>query len=252
MTVSVDFAAVSSFSSVLTIFLLVRIRKKARYQELVDKENLYNNLMQDLSLQNSRRDSIKTFISCREALLRQNQPSELDLDCRKRLKTTIANELSFTLEVKENNEINSPVEEDLDTMTRMDKLENSIRSKVGMMLGHEAITNLEYRVVGGWDAIALGKSDIALAEIEVVTKDHDKDEETVLRSIVRWSFAPDSPLLLAMKWTTVSDVLAPSVLIDPLKTVSSSKNLLSIQICYPSFVSLEQGNTISESRSNIE
>jgi hypothetical protein len=208
--------------------------------------------MHALSLQKSRREMIKTFVRCREALLRQSQASEIDLDYRKLLKSTLANELSFTLDVKENNENNSSVEEDLDTMTRMDKLENSIRSKVGMMLGHEAISSLEYRVVGGWDAIALGKSDIALVEIEVVTKDHDKCEAIVLRSVVRWSFAPDSALLQAMQWTTVSDYLIPSVLIDPLKTFESSKNLLSTQLCYPSLVSLEHGINNSEPSTNSE
>ena len=47
-----------------------RIRKKARYQELVDKELMYDNLKALVDLDEARVNTVRTFIACRNKRLR--------------------------------------------------------------------------------------------------------------------------------------------------------------------------------------
>ena len=106
-----------------------------------------------------------------------------------------------------------------DAMIRMDRLEdNNIRFKTLKAFGEDAAGNIEYRLVGGKDAIGVTRSGVAMVELSIVIISRgnkhvhqDDDGKAVVKSImsalVRWTFAPQSDKCMEMHWSTISDAL---------------------------------------------
>jgi hypothetical protein len=243
---------------------LYRIRKKARYQELVDKEQLYDNIKAHVDLDEARINTVRTFIACRNKHLRSAAavPQQQERDhhgCRKELDDDTAIVVDTTLSSSFTFDgIHGPQHRADDAMMiRMDMLEDSIRCKTLKTFGEDAVGNLEYRLVGGTNAIAVTRSGVVMVELSVVIKgnskqqhnhqdddDNKNDDVSIVSALVRWMFAPQSDKFTGMQWSTISDALTvptASPFNHDLKSVESAKDLLGMQTCYPSVVSLDRG-----------
>lgn len=202
-----------------------RVRKKARYQELVDKEVMYDDLKVAADLDEARVDAVMSFIDCREELLCSSSTNHEALD------STLYDRTSFTFDVQ------GPVvaSASVDAMTRMETMEEVIRCKVANHYGKAAVIKLGYSVVGGRESIAVSKAGVAMVELAVVVKNSPSAAPTsIMSAMIRWKFAPKSAKLMGMQWTTIVDTLAH---VHP----TDSSELLGSQTCYPSVVSLDHG-----------
>lgn len=200
----------------------------------MDKEVQYDELKKVTDLDEARIDAVGTFIACREKLLCASPSSD---DYRKSLSNTLQDVSTFTFDVQ------GPQHGDV--MIRMDMFENVMRCKVVKKFGKDAVSNLGYRVVGGDDAIAVGKLGIAIVELSVVTKDNRGNDITIMTALIRWKFALNSDKLTSMRWTTILDTLEQVPLGD-LKSNESVKDLLGLQTCYPSVVSLDHSGNVEQ------
>ena len=99
--------------------------------------------------------------------------------------------------------------------------------------------------------IAIGNTGIALVELSVVVQDDQGNDQTIMSALIRWTFASQSDKLTAMQWTTILDALQYGHS-DDLKSKDSAKDLLGLQTCYPSVVSLDHGGNIEQHRSPEE
>lgn len=230
----------STFSSHIKISpcLVHRIRKKARYQELLDKEHLYDDLKARVDLEDARINAVRTFIVCRNKLLAASCSRRESDDCRVALDNAVLDTSSFTFDG------NGP--QHADAMIRMDMLEDTIRFKVLKTFGEDAAGNLEYRLVGGTNSIAVTRAGVAVVELSIVIKgkpDHVDNDVSIMSAMIRWTFASKSDKLTGMEWSTITDSFSQKVpaFNDTLKSVESAKDLLGMQTCYPSVVSLDRG-----------
>jgi hypothetical protein len=211
--------------------LFFRVRKKARYQELVDKEIMYDDLKIAADLDEARVDAVMSFIDCRQKLLCSSSTTHHEA-----LDSTFYDRSSFTFDVQ--GPVQLVARASVDAMTRMETMEEVIRCKVANHFGKEAASKLGYSVVGGGDSIAFNKAGVAMVELAVVVNNdtppqHDASS-TIMSAMIRWKFAPDSAKLMGMQWTTTVDKLAH---VRP----TDSSELLGSQTCYPSVVSLDHG-----------
>jgi hypothetical protein len=215
-----------------------RIRKKARYQELLDKEHLFDDLRALVELEEARISTVRAFINCRNKLLTASCSRRENDDCRTALDNAVHDTSSFTFDG------HGP--QHADAMIRMDMLEDTIRFQVIKAFGEDAAENLEYRLVGGTDAIAVTRAGVVVVELSIVLKgkpDHDGNDVSIMTALIRWTFASKSDKLTGMQWSTISDSFSQNVpaFNNDLKSVESAKDLLGMQTCYPSVVSLDRG-----------
>eukprot|EP00545_Synedropsis_sp_CCMP1620_P007154 CAMPEP_0119029908 /NCGR_PEP_ID=MMETSP1176-20130426/40762_1 /TAXON_ID=265551 /ORGANISM="Synedropsis recta cf, Strain CCMP1620" /LENGTH=431 /DNA_ID=CAMNT_0006986269 /DNA_START=1126 /DNA_END=2421 /DNA_ORIENTATION=- len=232
-----------------------RVRKKARYQELVDKEVMYDDLKSAADLDDARVDAVFSFIDSREKLLccSATTSSTRDELVRKALDKTLHNRSTFTLDGVQQGPVPpmssaSAAEQNVDdAMTKMSKLEEVIRCKVARQFGKNAVSKLGYSVVGGRDTIAVTKSGVAMIELSVVIRNKDNNNAyrngstIIMSAMIRWNFASQSEKLMGMQWTTISDTLASSNTNNNNKS-SHDDLFLGSQTCYPSVVSLLDHN----------
>ena len=206
----------------------------------MDKEALFDELKASVDLTAARVKTVRTFIACREKLLCVAPSAD---EYRKRLADTLRDTSSFTFDV------NGP--QHADAMIRIEMFEDILRSKVIVKFGKDAVSNLGYRVVGGPDGIAISNAGVALVELSVVVQDDQGNDQTIMSALIRWTFASESDKLTAMQWTTILDALQYGHSED-FKSKDSAKDLLGMQTCYPSVVSLDHGGNIEQHRSPEE
>lgn len=197
---------------------------------MVDKESLFDELKSSVDLAAARIETVKTFIACREKLLCASPSAD---EYRKLLVDTVCDTSSFTFDV------NGP--QHADAMIRMELFEDILRSKVIQKFGKDAVSHLGYRVVGGPGSIAVGNTGVSLVELSVVLSQDDQgSDQTVMSALLRWTFESESDKLVSMQWTTIQDALQ-HVHLEDLTSKDSAKDLLGLQTCYPSVVSLDHG-----------
>lgn len=195
----------------------------------MEKELLFDELKTSVDLALARVETVKTFIACREKLLCVAPSAD---EYRTLLADTMCDTSTFTFDV------NGP--QHTDAMIRMEMFEDILRSKVIVKFGKDSVFSLGYRVVGGPGTIAVGSAGVALVELSVIAQDDQGTTHVVMSALTRWSFASQSDKLTAMQWTTIHDALQ-HVHPEELTSKDSAKDLLGLQTCYPSVVSLDHG-----------
>jgi hypothetical protein len=224
-----EYRRAAHVSPIYSACFLFRVRKKARYQELVDKEIMYDDLKIAADLDEARVDAVMSFVDCREKLLCSSTTTGTEA-----LNSTLYDRSSFTFDVQGPLVAPAPA----DAMTRMKTMEEVIRCKVANHFGKDADSKLGYSVVGGRDSIAINKAGVAMVELAVVVKNNSTQRAdastTIMSAMIRWKFAPNAAKLMGMQWTTMIDTLAH---VHP----TDRSKLLGSQTCYPSVVSLDHG-----------
>mmetsp|Transcript_20656 Transcript_20656/g.41328 ORF Transcript_20656/g.41328 Transcript_20656/m.41328 type:complete len:409 (-) Transcript_20656:120-1346(-) len=180
-----------------------RLRKKARYQELLDKEEQLQNLMRQDQLRDDRRKSIIAFMNLRSEAIKNGPtscqgfvPAALDLG------NLIESPKSFRFVIVEStgSEIRRTHSIGTSALVQNDR---AVASSVIDTFGESALSLLCLRVVGGEGGVGL-TADGAFAQYHISVEHPDsEDGDTVLEGVVRVNFSDGSHRMTSMElWST--------------------------------------------------
>lgn len=195
-----------------------RIRKKARNQELLDKEQKLDAMVYCEELEERRRQTVIDFVAARERMLHacvRYVPDEL---CG-----LIEDPTSFSFEYTGGDV--SPETPGFDSLVEFDA---TLTSRLIGRFGTDARSLLYCRLVGGADSVGLARdsSGLAMVELGLAT---ESSETSLLKGVVSVRFAEHSNKLKAVVWSTTVDSF-DSAQLEKLRAQSS----------YPSVISLDR------------
>lgn len=211
-----------------------RVRKKARYQELLDNEKLLSDFQVADSIKGQRRQCIMDFLAIRERMLHNERPCDESSgsDGTGHGAKTDAPDSSTSLQdVVENIETFSfstgtTSRRATSAQSQMKKFDVVLASRLRNNIGESTFPLLAYQVDGSTDGIALSSGDTAFAEVRLMTCDLSIPE--VWKGVLQFQFAPKSYKLLEVVWTSTSELQG-----------NQACERLEEQVSHPSVVSLD-------------
>ena len=247
-----------------------RIRKKARYEELVACEKKYRDLLQKQDFQKARRGTIVNFMSARSHLLKPKpsnynnndnnswnfsfeqdtsscksedavvmSSNNIDLSLTAVYKDHVMDCASFTVDV-----ISSLTQLTAANLTNFQAYDNQIVNQIRSKVGADYNLTFEYKIKGSIDGVALSDNDDGFAECEFSVSSSEAKEEkqqqqqqqhnfrvNLKSDFLYVKFAKKSTKILCMKIFNVSDEV-DSFSITKLHNAGFGN--------FPSVVSLEQ------------
>lgn len=250
-----------------------RIRKKARYQELLDREEAYLK-MHDLEiLQDERKNCILDLISLRQKMLinhlrrlsddhqsggspyrgpasHTESPSEDLPKIRQGLSVLVVDISSFQFDSLLPGGASPDSEEALAKMLEWDealasRFINAFASELS-----DILSSLNFEIESGVDGIAYSNSNLAFCRLELYAKvpsalNRDQTEtQRILSGICAFRFGEESSRLISMQWTALDDQCFSGFLYATPTSVSSDTSIASTdrykrQLVHPSVVSLD-------------
>lgn len=216
-----------------------RIRKKARYQELLDIEKKHEAYQNQISLESKRRAAIVQFLHARQVMLRSLLPTDSASDssgeqtlpvnnaaaaddstkpeAKPSWEEFVENPASFQFEEGWPKDDSSPAT----AADRMRRFDAYVQSRVIDKFGATVVPLLSFNIKGGDKGIALDQMNGGLAEVEVYLT-----SIMLMTGMVRFSFTADSEKLCQVSYVNALDILA-------------SSERLNAQSSHPSTVSLD-------------
>jgi hypothetical protein len=208
-----------------------RVRKKARYQELLDNEQLLIKYRKADSVNENRRRCVVDFLAIREHMLRNEQGADEStsseetrqvtnmgvISLGKKLQDVVENVASFAFHAE------TEPSGDTNDQSRMKRFDEVLRHNLSKIVNKAMLPLLSYKVRGSAGGITLSSGDTGFAEVTLAPAGHSFPP--VLSGIVRFQFAPKSDKLRAVVWTLTGG--------------QRSSERLNAQISHPSVVSLD-------------
>ncbi|CAB9501300.1 expressed unknown protein [Seminavis robusta] len=256
-----------------------RIRKKARYQELLDTEQKFLEFQNEAEIKGKRSGSMMKFLDARarmlnEALTKRHQHDDETEEAKNKSNETRAvsfdraeDEVKLGAEPQDKAIQNlthglSEILEDVKTFrfetsvgdilahdhVAMSQFDDFVAGRFDELLGRGSSYRFSYRVIGSEDGVALNKDGAGFAKVDLVASEPSdavafpKENDKILQSsVVYFQFAKDSPLLSSVCWCVLKDVLDSSSSIGG-KSESTAKESLESQTVYPSVVSFDENH----------
>jgi hypothetical protein len=209
-----------------------RIKKKARYQELLDEERHLKDFRTRAKLDLERRTNVLQYVATRHEMLlklrRRSDGSTCSGDTAQADNTSsrpatelmeIVSQLSYTMGNQDTDEGTAPLD-------RMMAYDESLASRIQSLFGNDALEATKYLVRGGEKGVSLDSLNGGFAEIDVILT--LSPVTPALSGILKVEFSgPESSKLSSACWWPMKDFLAQPD--DP----------LAAQVSHPSVVSLD-------------
>ena len=173
-----------------------RIRKKARYQELLECERKLQELLEKDELDEKRRQCVLGFVAVRERMLQviahSCYSSEDDQKTVQQLEALVE-EIS-TLSYQDGTS-----HDDLSAVDRMKRFDRTLASRAVHTFGAHLL--LSYKMDRSIDDIAISPRGFSVAEIEVV----GPGNRLLLTALLKIEFAPNSAKIRTIAFTTLRE-----------------------------------------------
>ncbi len=226
----------------LTCLFLPRIRKKARYQELLDREELYLQMQEEEDIQDQQKQSVLDFFSLRQSMLLDQMKREThdqqtgEATAPQQSKTDKTMELGLSPEEAIRMKLSELVDparsfefdsllpggataDSDDAICKMFEWDEVFMDSVQYTFGSNAVNVLKsvtYEIDGGCNGIAINKGGNAFCRVELfanvpaptesAASDDVATKRTMLLSgLCSFQFGLESNCLTSMKWTTLED-----------------------------------------------
>ena len=182
-----------------------RIRKKRKYDELVEKETQLEQLLQQQELERKRREAIVDLFRTRESRIRslaavdESAPQLIDSVEQHDEPTRHAEEQAKPLDESEC----------LKETLRMRKFDDDLAKRVESGFGRSSLTKFTYNIVGQASGVALDGNDGALATVELMVP--GESFRPLMKGLVYIRFAPKSFFLKNVTWTTLEESFGDSL-----------------------------------------
>lgn len=254
----------------------IRVRKKARYQELLDREERYLQLQEQEDLEDERRECIQDFFQMRQSMLLDqvqrlpddqklgggsSQPNKPESSSSK-LAELVDGTMPFEFDSFLPGGANADSD---DAFAKMLEWDEALLRRMKSSFVESATTvfsTLTYEIESGPSSIALNKNDDAFCRVGLfvnilpsssnaatTSNQASGKKKLVLSGICAFRFGPEqSSRLASLKWTTLQDescsaggVTPPSWAGGETDSNSSqpSRETLGSQLVHPSVVSLD-------------
>ena len=209
-----------------------RVRKKARYEELLDCERRLQERSETEKLIEGRRQTVLDFVSLRERMLRSYRSTDLSIESDETVAVTnaaddkvevhdvVANIGTFSFVGG-----NSKESEKDSASVRMKKFDETLGQRAVSCFGGSVLQLLSYKVKGSRDGVSLNLCNSGFAEVELVLSSHR--ETCLMSAILQVQFEAGSQKLSSAIWRTIK------------YNWDGSKSRLESQISHPSVVSLD-------------
>lgn len=256
-----------------SIFMHLRVRKKARYQELLDREVAFLKMQETENLQSERNKCVEKLISLRQQMLLshlqhlvigQNCSGDPISKCQSendscstpfaaqyaaQLSELVEDTKSFTFDSLLPGGAHADTHEMFAKMHEWDlvlskRLMHTFGTKISTVL-----PSLAFEIEAGTDGIAHGRNNSAFCRLVMSAKQssNNPDDATVQKMVLSgmcsFRFRPGSSRLLSMQWTTVDDHcfggFLRSVALGPDAQRFQSSDTYERQTVHPSVVSLD-------------
>lgn len=256
--------------------LSLRIRKKARYQELLDREELYLQQQEQEDIELQRRNCIQSIVSLRQDMLRdqvqrqaRNQQSgetssssmKGSLDgtlyqsvCPNEHFRAILTELvdpgrSFEFDSLLPGDSNADSDE---AISKMHEWDEALVDRVSCTFTEnlsEVLPSITYEIESGSDGIALNKNGDAFCRVEIFVQVPSESDASasvtgkkrkIMSGICSFQFGSKSNRLTSMRWTTLEDLCSRACSSGRAKDSNRPfPEYLQSQLVHPSVVSLD-------------
>jgi hypothetical protein len=200
-----------------------RIRKKARYEELVDCEHKLQEHLEKEELDRQRRRCVLDFVFVRDRMLQGIAQS----CCSTQDKLETAQELDAlvedpsTLAYQDGASHNGATAAD-----RMKEFDDALVSRAMRSFGiGRAPLHLSYQMNESIDDVAISPSGVSLTQLEILG---GPGNGPVLSAFLKLEFARNSAKVRAIAFTTVSDSLDSGGALDPLEVQGSHPSVVSL------------------------
>ena len=252
------------------------MRKKARYQELLESEEQLKRFRDAEELRQNRKACIQKFLAMREAMLNGvevGDPSSLQVALPSQLPDLVQDVADFSFEVHgqkpfTSNVSSSSLQQETDhqqvVLLRMQRWDRDIQKRFRLRSGSQeeisasARSAFQYKLADGLNGVAISDGGTGFARVDLEVEQGPGDQtKLVLSGILTVQFAPSASTLSSAIWTTTHYVPSFSVEFSrsmahaggeaahaaspPRDDPSSSSNdsMLEHQMVHPSVVSLE-------------
>lgn len=221
------------------------MRKKARYEELVAKEVKYEELLKKNKLQERRISTIRSFLDILTRTLGDGEQSRSSLNAMSNLYHDLS---SFVFTVNGASQASDSQSDSENYSKNMDRLDDIVRFLISARCGTIAPKEPLYCFEN--DAMAINKFGVAFGEVKIFIRD-DTEELPIARFYTQARFAPGSPKLTSMHWTTLDETNTGQA---EKKKVNgdSTETLIGFKPCYPSVVSLDPMQRSDGTKDNSE
>jgi len=209
-----------------------RIRKKARYQELLDKETKLENLQKINNLTSLRKDAVVKFVALIGSALSSQIVS------KDKVFEVIDNSSRFFFEV--NGAKTQGSHDNLQPMY------NVLCAKVAQQIGMETLPDLVLGINGGSANVAVNEPGNGFAEVSCFSS--HSDGRISVESVMRFQFANQSTKLTSVRFTLIPQEYSNGPSDDQPSASSSSSESLGCQKSYPSVVSLDPAHALPDGR----
>jgi len=250
-----------------------RIRKKARYQELLDREELYLQQQEQEDIEFQKRNVIEKIIALRQDMLRdhlQRQSGESSSSSRKRsldaaiYKTVYPHEhfrvmLAELVDPATAFEFDSLLPGDAnadsdEAIFKMQEWDEALVDRVSCTFTNnfsEVLPSITYEIESGSDGIALNKNGDAFCRVEIFVQVPSPSEgdpsptvlskkSMIMSGICLFRFGSKTNRLTSMRWTTLEDrCSSPCSSVREKDSNRPYPENLQSQLVHPSVVSLD-------------
>jgi len=202
-----------------------RLRKKQRYQELLDCEEKLKEIEETDDLNDGRRISVIKFLQIRESLMRtfptKSERSSPERSEAENFGDAFSNVIPNLSEFVFQNTAKSAGNQ-LEGMAGLKQFDEQLASRIQRIFGSSMLESLQFTVQGGENAIALSGDNKGFAIIELTIASHH-----LVKGIHYFEFADGSVEIKAASWTRMDDALDVTF------------ERLNAQVSHPSVVSLD-------------
>ena len=234
-----------------------RIRKKARYQELLDCESRLKQVVATEELKIQRSLVLSKFLKLREHMVHVTASNDtINNDGSSQFEDLVVTDK--TLDPFKMHIVTSTTNETADgcesCISKMMAWDKDLASKIAQTYGDSAEKLLVYELVGGTDDIAITNNGVAHAKVNVLIQFNDGTKQLLLSGFLTASFENNAHRLASVEWTIIQDhcqrlAPRPSTPTRELTSATSTARtsapsdqysvLLTKQSVYPSVVSLD-------------
>lgn len=184
-----------------------RLRKKARYQELLDCEEKLKEVEEEDEFHESRRNCVLNFLKIREDNMRsalskesgQGNESAVAKEKKLSLCDIVVSETGFLFD-----DCSQPCS-DRDGVEQLKQFDQTFVSRVASLFGASMARSLQLNMKAGANSIALNEDNQGFAVVELVFAGHPGNH--LVKGIYSFDFDPDSEKLTRVSWTTIDDAL---------------------------------------------
>jgi hypothetical protein len=197
------------------------MRKKARYQELLDAEDQLKEIKEQEALRSQRMATIQKFLTLRESMLNNSVVSSASQDAVNHLKDLVDHMATFQFEINDHENynlydkdthvtLNRSHENQVSIMTFWDrKLQECIheQTKTDTDRTNSSIkSSFSYDIVDGVEGIAMSNNGTGFIRVDLLLRRpqmNSSQNRTVLSGVLHVRFAATSNRLSSATWTTL-------------------------------------------------